>query len=131
MEGAITAAFSFLVSWLKTNLWTPFRAVFVEVFKRLAEFFTTLWGVLVLIAGWFWTVVVFIKDSIGDVLQGLADLVLPTVSVSLASSITSYASLANTVAPLQEAMVFLVAYLGMLIVLTIYRLVKSWIPTLS
>jgi hypothetical protein len=117
-------------AWLASVL-SSGRATVREVWDKIKLFGNTTWSLVVLVVGWLFTAVVWLGDLITETLASIASLVIPTISTTLAGSVASYAALANTVLPLSEAMVFLVAYLGMLLILTIYRLVKSWIPTLS
>jgi phage-related protein len=121
-------ALSGLATWLATQLLTG-RTTFREIWQKFCNFGFTIWGVITMVAGWLWFVCTSLVDMVGDVATTILEVIIPGTAIN--QGIATYSSLANTFVPLSEAMAFLVGYLGLHLALMGYRLVKSWIPTLS
>lgn len=103
--------------------------IIAEVWRQVANFFRTTWGVVLLVAGWVWTCLTYVVDSLGDVVNAVAGIVMPGLSAG--GNLTNIFGICNYFLPLQEVFAYIVLYAALLAALTVYRVIKSWIPTLS
>jgi len=121
------------------GLFTIFKTLFDSLFYVLRE----MWRQTGLLLGtvWAWAcaltgVVIWGIDLVNDGiinLMGYMDYILSVTfpSIPSTSSFTNLFNLGNTLFPLTEAVAFLLVYATVLTVFTLYRTIKSWIPTLS
>jgi hypothetical protein len=132
MIGAIIGQFA---AWLGTQLGKG-RLTLSSIWTKVASFATLTWATVTIVAGWIYYCVTEAGNAIADIGPTILAIVIPSgVSGSagsgLSSTILSWCAIANTLFPLAEAMGFLVGWLGLCVILSGYRLIKSWIPTLS
>jgi hypothetical protein len=111
-------------------IWKALLGVIQEVFRQVGVIFSTVWTIVlafVALVYWFFNTV---GAMIASLISIVDQLVFGATSAS-GSGLSTFLATANTFVPLQETMVFLVSFGALLIALTTYRLIKSWIPTLS
>ncbi len=111
--------------------WDEICAHLRRLVSPFALFAIVVFNFLVAFVGWLWWCATTVKNSIADVGPYLLELVVPSASTGLSGSITNYAAVANTVFPLNEAIAFMVAYLGILMQWSFYRTVRTWLPSIA
>ena len=84
-----------------------------------------------MVVGWIWTVGDWIAHSVEEVVLRLTELSMPSVDTTVPGAIMGALAIGNTFLPLSELVSFLILYVAIRAALSIYRLIKSWIPTLS
>ncbi len=124
----VAVALSAFATYLGAQLLTG-RTTLREVWQKFCDFGFSIWGVIVLAGGWIYYLFTSLVGHVTATVAAIANLVIPSQGVQ--NTLATFTGIANTFFPLQECMVFLVAYLSLCLALTIYRLAKSWIPTLS
>lgn len=122
--------FDRIISWL-AGAWSWLGWLKDEIWRQVRGGLLSVWGFVLIAVGWLWSAVDFISSSVAAVLAKVDALVFPSVSVGMPGSLSYAASVANTFFPLQEAITMAVAFMALVLGLTVYRLIKSWIPTLS
>lgn len=90
---------------------------------------------------WFWATVMaaalaavhYVVDSFNQMIDSATKVITDNVipALQLPDITGQYYELSNTFFPVTLALLLLGAYLGFIGALTLYRLIKSWIPTLS
>lgn len=115
-----------LWEWIKTNLGFIVEPVF--------RFLSKAWFITVAFFGFVFWAFQTVESAIVQVINTVSSMVVPsagTPGVTGAGGITYLLQLANTFVPLQETLAFLVTYFAFHVILSLYRIIKSWIPTLS
>jgi len=101
------------------------------VWRQVGVTLTSAWTITLALVGVVWWAI----DTISSVVAGFVGIVdaivFPAQHAATSGPLTYWLSVANTFMPVSETMAFLVGYLALVMALTTYRLVKSWIPTLS
>jgi hypothetical protein len=118
-----------IISWL-VNIAKALGYWFQEVFREGVKFATTTWGILLIVGGLAYSA---FADSVGAI-QSIIDVLSgQSVGTSLASpsGFTYALSIANTFAPMDELFSYGSSYLVLVCGFGLYRLIKSWIPTLT
>src|ERR1700731_3699678 len=118
-----------IISWL-IDIAKGIGYWFTEVFREAIKFTTTTWGVVVLIAGLAYTAMADTVGAINSALnavQGMGS----GPSLGSTSGISTFLATTNTFCPLDEAFAYGSAYLVLVCGIGLYRVIKSWIPTLS
>ncbi len=118
--------FDAIIGWLG-GAWGWLKWLIDEIWVQVKGVLTSVWAVIVLVAGWVWVILENIVTAISGLIAKIDQLVVPDVSPGMPGSLAYVAKVANTFFPLQELFIFLIAYVLMLMVLTAYRLFKSWI----
>jgi len=122
--------FASLISWLAGAFnWTS--DAITEVWRVIKDFYGWWFGLIITAVGWLWLVLTWVTNSLTDVLEQIDALVFPTLSSGVPGPVSSCMALANTFFPVAELFAFLIAWLALMLTLSAYRLIKSWIPTLS
>lgn len=121
------------MDWLASllnGIWQAFVEWFKGVIKYASDAVSWFWTtVAVGVAGLFHALIVTFASIVHAATDKLTTVVLPNLGLPpLASDVYNFA---NTFAPVTEALTLGSAYLALVGVLTAYRLIKSWIPTLS
>lgn len=120
-----------IMSGLLTALWDALTGLL----KSAGTFFVSVWGIVVAFGGGLLIAFTTICTLIDELAVAIGDMFFPAsadVSGSLSiGGFEHYYRIANTFTPVTEVAAYCVAYFGLIIVLNIYRLIKSWIPTLS
>lgn len=122
-----------MFDWL-LSFWQGFKDfiawIWTATWDTVVKWFSSVWGVVLSFCSfmaWLWDELNAIVNQLVSLVQTFA---FPSVDVNSAG-LTYYLNIANTFFPLQELFVFIVSWLTLVGVLTVYRLIKSWIPTLS
>jgi hypothetical protein len=122
--------FDAIIGWLG-GAWGWLKWLIDEIWNQAKAALTSVWAVVVLVAGWIWAILENIVSSVTALISKIDQLAFPDVSPGMPGSLSYVAKVANTFFPLQEAFVYLTAFVVLLLALTGYRFIKSWIPTLS
>lgn len=69
-----------------------------------------------------------VKDQLTSAILKFADVILPSGTMAPNGALSTMLNLANTFFPLNEAMVFLAAHFALLVALTSYKTVKTYLP---
>jgi hypothetical protein len=119
-----------IIDWL-LNLWHLISYWFGEIFRETIKFFTTSWGVILIMGGMVW----FVFNDTIEALNGVAALVsgrtIDAYNQSAPGTISQILTVCNTFTPLDEFCQYFGAYMTLVIAWGTYKLIKSWIPTLS
>lgn len=122
--------FDGILNWL-ASFWAQLTAVIKEAWRQTGVTLVNGWTIMLAVIGW----VGWAWDKIGEILTYLISvvdqIVFPDVAVPSAGPLMHWMEVANTFLPLEETFAFTVGFLTLLIALGVYRLIKSWIPTLS
>lgn len=102
-----------------------------ELLKGLIKAGTTFWAALVLAAGLAWTIGHYIVLAMTDMVASIAAISTGSYTLAVPSGVSSVLAIGNTFTPLNEAFAYAAAYFTIMLVMLLYRNVKSWIPTLS
>lgn len=121
MFDSILAWFSSARSWLDW-LWR-------ECWRQAGNVVTSVWGVLLIVIGWIYTGCKWIGDTVAEMARQIDAVAMPDFGHG--TPMTEGLAMINTFLPLQELLGFIVAYVGLRVILQGYSFIKSWIPTLS
>jgi hypothetical protein len=118
-----------IISWL-TNIAKALGYWFQEIFREAIKFCTTTWGVVVIAGGLAYTVA---QDTVAAFNEALTAIgaIDPSASLGSTSGIGTFLAVTNTFLPLDEVFAYGGAYLVLVCAVGVYRIIKSWIPTLS
>lgn len=120
--------FKSLFGWLDSFykwVWSFFEGLFAQLIALLGK----TWAVAVLAFGWLWSAAHWLVGQLGHIADLVQNIVFPAANHG--TPWHEPIAFFNTFLPVDETFAFLVGYIGLCIGLTTYRLVKSWIPTLS
>lgn len=111
--------------------WGIFTDWIAGCWETVKAWTTSIWAVVLLAAGWVYSLLEWLNDKVESVISWVDGFLFPDVVLGGSGTFTYYFNVANTVAPIEELFRYIIAYFALLISLNIYRLVKSWIPTVS
>lgn len=121
--------FTALLSWFAgARTWLDW--LLREIWRQVERIFTSVWGWGLITVGWIYTGAKWIGDSIGELAASIDAIQFPEISHG-SGPMSEGLAFANTILPLEELLGFVVAYITLRLGLTVYKLIKSWIPTLS
>lgn len=122
--------FDTIINWL-AGLWETVWGVIQEIWRQTGETIANAWTIGLLVIGWVW----WAFDKIGGVIATLVGAVdaiaFPSLSSAAPGTLSYVLSVANSFFPVDALFAFLVGYVTLRLSLTVYKLIKSWIPTLS
>lgn len=104
--------------WIKYNVG--------EFFARVMRFFETIWSIYIIVTfviAWSFDTM---KATMVILVNQLALIVAPNPNGG--TSIAYYLGLANTFFPLDETLAFIIGYALLIISLSTYKFIKSWMP---
>lgn len=100
-----------------------------NIIEWITTFMNNMWALVLFILGMFWALLSYITSAI-DI--GIDYLTLAFAKYGqIAFQVNDYYRFANCWVPFGELFACLSIFLGVLVVTTIYRFFKSWLPTLS
>lgn len=108
-----------------------FSWLFTEVWRQFGVVLKSYWGWCLIFVGWGFTVVKFVDAALQEILARIDSINLPTVTSYVPGGATVSLQFINTFLPLSELLGYIVALMVLRLGLSVYRLIKSWIPTLS
>jgi len=115
--------------------WNGFYDFLYQAWNKVFEVVAHSWATVLIFVGWFATILASIKASfilVAEVVGQFTPMdVAAEGSVAVSGGMLDMLALANTIMPLEEGIAMLIAYCTAAFYLTMYRLFKSWIPTLS
>jgi len=115
--------------YLLSSIWDWFAWAFREVTRWLVAAFQTVWGKVLVVVAWIWTVVTF---SLWLLAKGVAliatDFMASFTDTAVPTALLTTLSVINYVLPLHELITYMVAYGGVLAIMALYRHVKSYVP---
>jgi hypothetical protein len=115
--------FDFLQDWQHWLSW-----IIRSIWRMTTIVIKNGWGIMLVLAGWVWTAVEWMSAIVADLAARADMLVFPQASTTSIGPITQTLAISNTFLPTVEQFVFLTAFLGIMAGLTLYKLIKSWIP---
>lgn len=118
---------SAIIDWL-VSIFHGVTYWFGEVFKEVVKFTTAQWGLVLIAAGLGTAGYEFAIPAIyacSDLMTGLNP---GSWSLGLPGGLSTAMAIANTFTPMDEFISYLASYLTLLLGLTIYRYVKTWLP---
>jgi hypothetical protein len=117
------------IGWLLNSIWTALRSIIQGIWNIVLQGWTWAVGLIVVIC----TVVTDVVNTIASMLESLAtalsSLTLPDSNV--VGSVGDCLAVANYFFPVEEMFAGLVLISATWIIMLVYRVIKSWIPTLS
>lgn len=119
-----------IIEWL-INIAKAIGYWFQEIFREAIKFTTTAWGVIVLVVGLAYAAMLDTVGAINSVVVSIDGFTSNGPSLTAPSGIGGMLAIANTFTPLDEVFQYASAFLIVLLGVGIYRLIKSWIPTMS
>jgi hypothetical protein len=100
-----------------------------DAFREVVKFTTAHWGIVLIFAALAWGAMDIATSGFIVLLSIVNGLASDSFSLTPPTELLNVLAIANTFTPLQEFFVYLIGYLTLLGGLTLYRIVKSWIPT--
>jgi len=100
-----------------------------DIWDALKRFLGTKWAVLILVVGWAYLMVTNAEALITIVLTALGDLVIDNFNLVPSGTLANVLAIANTFFPLAECCVMTVSYGLVVLGMTIYRFIKTQIPS--
>lgn len=119
-----------LLNWLR-DLFGFLGNWFIECFRIAKNYVTSFWAFAVAVVGIAWVIVNHIVAIIALLLDSISGLVTGDWSFTPPDGISTILAGANTFFPLQEFFGYLITYGILLTVLTVYRIIKSYVPTVG
>ena len=113
------------------SLWGSFGDLVKEIVRQCGVTLANAWTIGLAVIAAVWTVAEKIKAMVAQVAGIVDQLAFPSVSTPSSGPLTEILAVANTFLPLDTMMLNLVQWGALLLALTVYKLVKSWIPTLA
>ncbi len=121
--------FDSLLNWFsEARTWLDW--LWRECWRQVAKVFTSVWGVGLIVVGWICTGAKWVGDSLQELAGAIDQIKFPSMDHS-GGPMTQALEIANTFLPLQEMFSFVVAYIALRCALSMYRHIRSWLPTLS
>ena len=122
--------FQVLINWLADGQnWLSW--IIRECWRQIGSALKSYWAWIIICVGWIYTGAKFVGDCLTELVSVVANINIPTISNPVPSGAYQALAFINTILPLTELVGFVVALILLRLGLTMYRLVKSWIPTLS
>lgn len=113
------------------GLWSSFTALVQEIWRQTGVTLGSVWTIVLAVVG----LVVWAWDKVGQTLIYLITtldvLAFPETAAGAVGPLMSWMEVVNRFLPLEEMYAFLITWMTLTIALSTYRLIKSWIPTLS
>lgn len=120
--------FNGLIAWLAW-LWSTIKAIWQACWEFIKTGWTWIVATIVGFIAITHQVSTFVVNVIGQVFDLINGVVLPNHNLS-SPSVGTLMDFANYIFPLNEGLTLMSAYSLVLMSLTLYKLIKSWIPTL-
>lgn len=119
-----------IAAWDKFFAWCAWA--FSEAWRAVNALFAKAWAVVLSCIAALYELWEWMTEAITTVIAVIDGIVFPAAAQAGApGAILTVLNICNTFLPLQELFNFLVAYMALYAVVMTYRLIKSWIPTLS
>jgi hypothetical protein len=119
-----TGFFNFLLGlWNATK--TICQTLWTYVLNGWAWFVGLIAALLVIVT----SAVHFVHEAVLNIITSLTAMVLPSANANI--SVGDWLTVANTIFPLSEGFVILVALSQLWVLAGLYRFYKSWIPTVN
>lgn len=113
--------------WGAFDKWLWFAT---ESLKQAWAWCKSIWGVVLIGAGWLWTISSYWKGGIGDVVDAIQEIVIPNIDTN-ASGISATLAICNRFLPLSEMFLMLAAYLSLVTGISLYRIAKKYLFGMS
>jgi hypothetical protein len=112
------------------GLWNALKALVQTIWNVVQQGWTWAVGLIVIIVGCVTEVVTAINNLLSEAVGALSSLVMPQSNVS-ASGVGNFLAVANHFFPVEEMFALMTAISVVWVIAISYRLIKSWLPTLS
>lgn len=122
--------FDAIANWFNA-LFEEGRSLTAFIWAQIVGFLVSVWSIVLTIATLVWLFLREVLTAIQASVAAIDAVTVPATPSGSPGTIGYFLNVANTFFPLSELFVFLVAYGALMAGLTVYRVVKSWIPTVS
>lgn len=117
-----------IVSWL-INIAKGIGFWFTELFREAIKFTTTVWGVIIIIAGLVYAALQDTVGAINTIIDAIGSVSTEHGTLTAGGGDVGWLlSVCNTFAPMDELFSYGGAYLVAIGAFGLYRLIKSWLP---
>src|ERR1700742_3043811 len=114
------------------NIWNLLSGNLHALWEVARKYLGTKWAVLLVFIGLVYDIIFNIDGLIISLVSYIVnELVIPNFDLVPPAAIMQALQIANTFFPLTEFFGFLTSYAAVVVVLTIYRWAKSYVPTIS
>ena len=121
MSFSIGNPFSPVINLLK-GWFDWIRWFFTDVWKQSLQWIVTFWGAVVTFAGWVWFVVRWYNEILQAALDKISALGMPAFTPH--GSVGQMFAVANTILPLDEAIQWMIAWLGLVGAILVFKIGK-------